>query len=274
MLQNKPRRARKLFSALAFLVGFFCVLSVRAQTNQTVYTDLLQNGWENWSWATVNLNNASPARGGAASASVNAGAWQAFYLHRTAFSTVGYASLNFWIHGGTAGGQRLQVQATVGGAAQTAVVLPNLAANSWQQISIPLASLGVASANIDGFWIQDSSGTTQPVFYVDDIVLVAGSTSPPPTSGAVKIAVDANLNRRAINPQIYGVAHATTAQLLELNAPLNRSGGNNTSRYNWQQNADNRGSDFYLKAFRSLISRAKSAIRLYKIPKTQTPSRC
>ncbi|HEX8637959.1 MAG TPA: glycoside hydrolase family 44 protein [Pyrinomonadaceae bacterium] len=247
MLKNKPRRALGLFPALAFLVGFFCVFGVRGQTNQTVYADSLQNGWENWSWAAVNLNNASPARG-AASAGVNAGAWQAFYLHHATFSTAGYASVNFWIHGGTAGGQRLQVQATVGGAAQTAVVLPNLAANAWQQISIPLASLGVASANIDGFWIQDLSGTTQPVFYVDDIMLVAGSTNPPPTSGAVTISVDANLNRRAINPQIYGVAHATTAQLSELNAPLNRSGGNNTSRYNWQQNADNRGSDYYFES--------------------------
>lgn len=248
MLQNKPRRARNWFPALAFLVGFFCILSVRAQTNQTIYADSLQNGWENWSWAAVNLTNASPARGGAASISVNAGAWQAFYLHHAAFSTGGYASLNFWIHGGTAGGQRLQVQATVGGAPQTAVVLPNLAANAWQQITIPLSSLGVASANIDGFWIQDLSGTTQPVFFIDDITLVAGSTNPPPPSGAVTINVNANSNRRAINPQIYGVAHATTAQLLELNAPLNRSGGNNTSRYNWQQNADNRGSDFYFES--------------------------
>jgi hypothetical protein len=248
LMFQRISRVRNLFSVCAVLIGFFCVLSARAQANQTIYTDSLQNGWENWSWATVNLNNPNPARGGAASASVNAGAWQAFYLHHAAFSTAGYASLNFWIHGGTTGGQRFQVQATVGGAAQTAVVLPNLAANAWQQVMIPLASLGVASANIDGFWIQDLSGTTQPVFFIDDIALVAGSTNQPPTSSAVTISVDANLNRRAINPQIYGVAHATTAQLLELNAPLNRSGGNNTSRYNWQQNADNRGNDFYFES--------------------------
>jgi hypothetical protein len=56
----------------------------------------------------------------------------------------------------------------------------------------------------------------------------------------VTINVDANLNRRPINPNIYGVAHATTAQLNALNSPLNRNGGNNTTRYNWQLNADNR----------------------------------
>jgi hypothetical protein len=46
--------------------------------------------------------------------------------------------------------------------------------------------------------------------------------------------MDANANRRAINPLIYGVAFAETAVLSDLNAPLNRSGGNSTTRYNWQ----------------------------------------
>jgi len=44
------------------------------------------------------------------------------------------------------------------------------------------------------------------------------------------------------------VAHATTAQLSDLNSPLNRNGGNNTTRYNWQLNADNRGSDWYFES--------------------------
>jgi hypothetical protein len=65
---------------------------------------------------------------------------------------------------------------------------------------------------------------------------------------AVNISVDANANQRSINPNIYGVAHATTAQLNDLNSPLNRNGGNNTSRYNWQLNADNRGNDWYYES--------------------------
>ena len=65
---------------------------------------------------------------------------------------------------------------------------------------------------------------------------------------AITIAVDAAANRRPINPNIYGVAHATTAQLNDLNSPLNRNGGNNTTRYNWQVNADNRGSDWYFES--------------------------
>ena len=64
----------------------------------------------------------------------------------------------------------------------------------------------------------------------------------------VTINVDANLNRRPINPNIYGVAHATTAQLNALNSSLNRNGGNNTTRYNWQLNADNRANDWYYQS--------------------------
>jgi hypothetical protein len=67
-------------------------------------------------------------------------------------------------------------------------------------------------------------------------------------NAAVTVTVDAAADRRAIDPRIYGVAYATTAQLLDLKAPLNRRGGNNTTRYNWQQNADNRGSDWYFQS--------------------------
>ena len=64
----------------------------------------------------------------------------------------------------------------------------------------------------------------------------------------VTISVDANANRRPIDPNIYGVAHASTAELNDLNSPLNRNGGNNTTRYNWQLNADNRGNDWYYES--------------------------
>jgi len=42
---------------------------------------------------------------------------------------------------------------------------------------------------------------------------------------SVTITIDAAANRHQINPNIYGVAFATTADLADLNSPLNRSGG-------------------------------------------------
>ena len=77
------------------------------------------------------------------------------------------------------------------------------------------------------------------------VVAVAGVSA---QNGAVTVTVDAAASKHAINPDVYGVAYATTTQLADLNVPVNRYGGNNTSRYNWQLNADNRGQDWYFES--------------------------
>jgi hypothetical protein len=69
-----------------------------------------------------------------------------------------------------------------------------------------------------------------------------------PLAAQTVIDVDVAEWGRRINPGVYGVAFATPAQLSDLNVPLNRWGGNPTSRYNWQVNADNRGQDWYFES--------------------------
>ena len=64
----------------------------------------------------------------------------------------------------------------------------------------------------------------------------------------VAISVDVNANRHAINPNIYGVAYGDATTLADLNSPLNRQGGNNTTRYNWQLNGDNRANDWFFES--------------------------
>ena len=64
----------------------------------------------------------------------------------------------------------------------------------------------------------------------------------------VTVSVDANANRHAISTLVYGVAYGTSTTLADLNSPLNRYGGNNASRYNWQLNADNRDFDWYFES--------------------------
>jgi hypothetical protein len=66
----------------------------------------------------------------------------------------------------------------------------------------------------------------------------------------VTVSVDAGAGQHPIDPRIYGVAFADPAALDDLGATLNRWGGNTSSRYNWQQNIDNRGADWF---FESLI---------------------
>ena len=80
------------------------------------------------------------------------------------------------------------------------------------------------------------------------ILLAIASAS---VAWAETISIDANADRHAINPMVYGVAWADAAQLAGLNPPSNRWGGNHTSRYNWKINGYNAGSDWY---FQSLAS--------------------
>ena len=244
-----PSRLRSILASFALI---FTGAASFAQ-NQVVYTDsLLQNGWENWSWATVRLTNGSPVHGGSSSISVSSTNWQALYLHHSAQSGSAFSNLTFWINGGT-GDQVVRVQATRSGAPQTnIVVLAPLPVNSWRQEIIALSSLGVATAgDFDGFWLQVENTGLAPTFYVDDIALAAGTNAPPGTSGPVTVTINATLNQRPINPLIYGVAFATSNQLAELNSPLNRSGGNAETRYNWQLNASNRGADWYFESLPS-----------------------
>ncbi len=72
--------------------------------------------------------------------------WQAIYIAHNAFDCRTYASLVFWLHGGTSGGQRLQIQGLAGGAAQTAVTLTPPTTKTWTRYSVSLASMAWPTA--------------------------------------------------------------------------------------------------------------------------------
>jgi hypothetical protein len=224
------------------------IFSFGARADQIIYDDLLENGWQNWGWATLNYANTSPVHGGADSISVSSSGNQALYLHHTAMSGTLFTNLTFWINGGS-GGQSVQVQATINGTAQAAVVLAALPTNSWRQQTISLAALGVAaSPNFDGFWIQAQSGSPIPTFYVDDISLTTNAITAG-TNANVTVQIDVLANRHTISPLIYGVAFAaSSSQLQDLNTPLHRSGGNAETRYNWQINATSHAADWYFES--------------------------
>jgi len=222
-----------------------------ARADLVAYDDFLQNNWQNWSWATVNLS-ATPAHTGQYSISVTANNsptdWQAMYLHIATMNDSGYTNLTFWVNGGV-GGQSAVVAATLNGNPQTSIEIGPLPANSWKQVNCSLAALGVASqANFTGFWIQAEGGSPVPTFYVDDITLQSGPPPPPTTNTMTTVRVDAQVNRHAISPQIYGVAFAASNDLAQLNFVMNRSGGNSETRYNWQLNAHNHAADWYFES--------------------------
>ena len=236
------------------VVGFLMVLEfqVFGQTDQPIYTDSLQNGWQNWGWATLNYNNTNPVHSGSQSISVTFvnNTYQGLYLAHNAFDSTPYASLSFWINGGAAGGQQLDVKGLLAGSPQPPVTLTPLPTNSWQHITVALTALSVGGQpNLSGFYIQDHIGAVQPTFYVDDITLLANTNPPPPVTNApVTIAIDAARDQHPISSLIYGLAFATSNQLADLNVPLNRSGGNSETSYNWQLNAHNHAADWYFES--------------------------
>jgi len=76
------------------------------------------------------------------------------------------------------------------------------------------------------------------------LALAAATPAPAP----IEVTVDAGAERRPISPLIYGVGFAPTATLRDLNLPLNRSGGNSASLYNWRINARNAGKDWFFES--------------------------
>jgi hypothetical protein len=250
----------KIFPArpgLIFLPALLVAFSIAARADQIIYDDALENGWQNWGWATIDYGNPVPVHSGSKSVSVTfASAWQGFQVCHADMDSTPFASISFWLNGGSSGGQKLQVfgllhtGGTQNQAQKTTYPIGPLAANRWQQFKVPLSALDVAGqGNFTGFVIQDAVGAAQPAFFVDDITLLTG---PPPvsvTNANVTVQIDAQANRHAISPLIYGVAFAANSnQLSDLNVPLHRSGGNAATRYNWQINAANRAGDWYFES--------------------------
>src|SRR5262249_50706451 len=102
---------------------------------------------------------------------------------------------------------------------------------TWTNVNIGTYSL-TARVIYDAGASADSSAAN---------VTVTGTTN-------LTINIDAQSNRHAINPLIYGVAFASAAQLSDLNFNLNRSGGNNMTPYNGQLNAHNIVFDWYFES--------------------------
>jgi hypothetical protein len=235
-----------LFLPLPLLLAFHpspCL----PQADLPVYTDALEAGWQDWSWnITVDYANPSPVQSGAASLAVtfNQG-WDGlqFGYHGAQLDVSAYDTLRFYIHGGASGGQ--QVTLVIGSIEQ--VITP--AVNTWTQVDVSLLPLGTPR-NIGTIWWWNDTANPQSIFYLDDIVFVnSGLPTPtPPAPGqGPALSVDAASDQHTISPYIYGMNFASEELAADLDLPVRRWGGNSTSRYNWQNDTTNTGSDWYFE---------------------------
>jgi len=242
---SQPKALRRSFPCLIFAVA----LSVYAQSPLPVYTDSLVSGFQDWGWATHNYANSSPVHSGGNSVSVTINsAWVGLQIYHSDLDSSSYQSVSLWVNGGPTGGQRLQIYGLlhIGSSAnvgQAHYTLPRLPANSWQKITVPLSAIGVDNKpNFTGFVIQDTTGGTQPTFYLDDIQLDAA-----PAPSTVHLALDANASLRSVDPRWFAVNTAvwdanfdtpTTVSLLqEMGARVLRfPGGSLSDEYHWAVN--------------------------------------
>jgi len=199
----------KLTLPLVGVLHFAAGVGVLAQSSHLIYDDTLQNGWQDWSWCTRDLSNSAPVHSGTKSIGATCGAWEAVSLVRGAFATAPYTNFVFWAHGGSSGGQRLQIMAQRSSGNPTNFVWAGpLAAGAWQRISVPLSSLGVAGvSDCTVFWIWNNTDTALPTLYLDDISLEAYTslpTNPPPGSTISLEAEDGTLTGTTSSTAVSG----------------------------------------------------------------------
>ena len=213
-----------------------------AQTNFSIFSDGLNNGFQNWSWGNVSFDCLSPVYGGTNSISYDDVAWEGISFWHPDFNPAPYTNLDFWLNGGSVGGQVIQVFLQYSNSAFSGVTyqLPALSGgSSWQHIFIPFSTLGVATvSNLSRINIQLTPYGTTNEFYMDDVNL---ALIPP---SLVHLEVDARQTLRSADARWFGLNTAvwdsymdtptTDGALKELNTHILRfPGGSLADEYHW-----------------------------------------
>ncbi|MBA3471282.1 MAG: hypothetical protein H0T53_16725 [Herpetosiphonaceae bacterium] len=164
-----------------------------------IYADALAGGWQNWSWdATVDFGATAQVHSGTAAAAVDLDAAFAGFSLRTtpAISASDYESITFWVYGGVGGSAlSLATQPTDGGPGSPTVAVA-APAGTWTEFNVPLSSLG-SPASIARINLMDATGTNLPVWYLDDLRLVARDVPP---LGTVDLTLDLSGTPNAFTP--------------------------------------------------------------------------
>jgi hypothetical protein len=224
-------------------------LRAQAQTNLSLYTDHLVNGFQDWSWAAHNLANPAPVHSGSNSISVSDVAWTAVSFYNAGFNSYqggmdvsGFTNFSFWANGGARGGQVLQLYVQYAAVSGPAYAFPPLPTNAWRQYTVPLSALGLAGVtNAFRYNLQltpDGASTTN-TFYLADLQLTA---SPGPAVAHVNVSAGQSL--RTADSRWFGLNTAvwdddldtpqTVGLLQEAGTALLRfPGGSLSDQYHW-----------------------------------------
>lgn len=242
---------------------FSSVLAVHASDDMLIYSDRFNNGWgDNWSWMPRSPTNNPVFEGSNSMALVPSGQWQAWWLKSgTSVDTTIYTNVSFWLNGGAAGGQSIVVSGETNGTGLPGVWV-TAPANSWQQITISLASLGINNkTNLSGF--QFGNGASTQPFFIDDLRLVAA-----PAPATVHVSILATQTVRKVDGKVFGINQvgwdgnvntpASVAVMNDIGATCLRwPGGSWGDGYHWTNEAWSAG--------------ATSPRNWYRFPKISSP---
>jgi hypothetical protein len=208
-----------------------------ASCDLPIYQDSLDSNWQDWSWdGTYNFADTGEVHTDSFSigATINAGG--GLSLRHSTGITGTYASIVFWIHGGSSGVRQLQVSVQTQDVDGETIGFPfNALAGQWTQVIVPLSALGNPST-IKRINIKDNASASQPTFYVDNLCLSSTATPPSPPPGC---DVPVYLEALAPNWQswswdgTYNFAENAQAYLsnFSIGATINQAGGGLSLRH-------------------------------------------
>jgi hypothetical protein len=232
---------------------------------------VLENAWNDWSWCTDNFQSTSYVYEGSYSIQVTyTGGWQGFSLESSSSFPAGYFSaLTMYINGGPSAGRSIQVALTVNGAVTNAVNLNSyiqggsVAANSWRQVSIPLSAFNLKPTDsISRFWLQESSGSSQPPFWIGYV-----GWTPNPAPSTVSVSVNTAKSLRTVDQKMFGINTAvwdsglasSTCENLITQAGYRAfrfPGGSLSDGYNWATNTSDSNTWTWATSFDTFASMA------------------
>jgi hypothetical protein len=179
-----------------------------ASDDMQIYSGRFDNGWgDGWSWMTRYATNNPVYTSNSVFVASNSMALvpsvpYVVWLLKNATTTVDatlYTNLSFWINGGATGGQNISVSGELNGSSSglpsVSVTAPT---NSWKQVIISLAALGVNKTNLTGL-LFNNGASTQP-FFIDDMRLVAA-----PKPATVHVSVNASQAVRTVSGRIFAI---------------------------------------------------------------------
>ncbi len=186
-----------------YLLGvllLLCTPAAHASDDMQIYSDRFNSGWgDNWSWMPRYPTNQPVYSGSNSMACIPSGAWQAWWLKAGMdVETSIYTNVSFWLNGGATGGQSIVVSGETNGTGLPGVWV-TAPTNSWKQVSISLAALGISNrTNLTGF--QVGNGTSTQPFFIDDLRLVAA-----PAPATVHVSVLADQPVRKVDGKVFGI---------------------------------------------------------------------